>query len=191
MFGMSNGLQASIEQEKETKEGRLEDKMLRNIGVDINEDTTNIFQNLLNETHNELYPGWEEMSGYLSVGGTMSSFSRGFDETDAMFLEFAEDLDNLARGLSLVGDNSTGTSQPSATPTPKRRTQSRHLEFEHYVAANGPTFVEHQMLSTFKEFWDDCHRHFKKYSDPVEAHANPPHLLVEVMRIDTTSVTTT
>ncbi|KAA0066177.1 CACTA en-spm transposon protein [Cucumis melo var. makuwa] len=40
-------------------------------------------------------------------------------------------------------------------------------------------FIEHQMFSTFKEFQDDYHRHFKKYSDPKEAHANRPHLLVE------------
>ncbi|TYK16353.1 CACTA en-spm transposon protein [Cucumis melo var. makuwa] len=39
-------------------------------------------------------------------------------------------------------------------------------------------FVEHQMLTTFKEFWADCHRHFKKYSDPEEARANPPNALV-------------
>uniref|UniRef100_A0A9I9EKS0 CACTA en-spm transposon protein n=1 Tax=Cucumis melo TaxID=3656 RepID=A0A9I9EKS0_CUCME len=26
-------------------------------------------------------------------------------------------------------------------------------------------FIEHQMLTTFKEFQADCHRHFKKYSD--------------------------
>ncbi|KAA0052152.1 CACTA en-spm transposon protein [Cucumis melo var. makuwa] len=39
-------------------------------------------------------------------------------------------------------------------------------------------FVEHQMLTTFKEFWTDCHRHFKKYSDPEEARANPPNALV-------------
>uniref|UniRef100_A0A9I9ED03 CACTA en-spm transposon protein n=1 Tax=Cucumis melo TaxID=3656 RepID=A0A9I9ED03_CUCME len=38
-------------------------------------------------------------------------------------------------------------------------------------------FVEHQMLTTFKEFRTDCHRHFKKYSDPEEAHANPPNAL--------------
>ncbi|KAA0047935.1 CACTA en-spm transposon protein [Cucumis melo var. makuwa] len=36
-------------------------------------------------------------------------------------------------------------------------------------------FVEHQMLMTFKEFQTDCHRHFKKYSDPEEARANPPN----------------
>ncbi|TYK09799.1 CACTA en-spm transposon protein [Cucumis melo var. makuwa] len=39
-------------------------------------------------------------------------------------------------------------------------------------------FVEHQVLSTFKEFWDDCHRHFKKYTNPEEARANPSNLLV-------------
>uniref|UniRef100_A0A9I9E3A8 CACTA en-spm transposon protein n=1 Tax=Cucumis melo TaxID=3656 RepID=A0A9I9E3A8_CUCME len=39
-------------------------------------------------------------------------------------------------------------------------------------------FVEHQMLTTFKEFQADCHRHFKKYNDPEEARANPPNILV-------------
>ncbi|KAA0061251.1 CACTA en-spm transposon protein [Cucumis melo var. makuwa] len=34
------------------------------------------------------------------------------------------------------------------------------------------------MLSTFKEFRGDCHRHFKKYSDLEEARANPPYILV-------------
>ncbi|KAA0055056.1 CACTA en-spm transposon protein [Cucumis melo var. makuwa] len=29
-------------------------------------------------------------------------------------------------------------------------------------------FIEYQMFSTFKEFRGDCHRHFKKYSDPDE-----------------------
>ncbi|KAL0561445.1 hypothetical protein IC582_001873 [Cucumis melo] len=39
-------------------------------------------------------------------------------------------------------------------------------------------FVEHQMLTTFKEFRVDYHRHFKKYSDSEEARANPPNALV-------------
>ncbi|KAA0060388.1 CACTA en-spm transposon protein [Cucumis melo var. makuwa] len=39
-------------------------------------------------------------------------------------------------------------------------------------------FVEHHMLTTFKEFRTNCHRHFKKYSDPEEAHANSPNALV-------------
>ncbi|KAA0056994.1 CACTA en-spm transposon protein [Cucumis melo var. makuwa] len=33
------------------------------------------------------------------------------------------------------------------------------------------------MLTTFKEFRADCHKHFKKYSDPEEARANPPNAL--------------
>ncbi|KAA0065841.1 CACTA en-spm transposon protein [Cucumis melo var. makuwa] len=78
--------------EKETEEGHLEDEMSRNIGIDIDKDTTNIFKDILNKALNEL-------------------------------------------------------------------------------------FIEHQMLNTFKEFWGDCHRHFK--SDPDEARANPPHILVE------------
>ncbi|KAA0032530.1 gamma-aminobutyrate transaminase POP2 [Cucumis melo var. makuwa] len=105
---------------------------------------------------------------------TMSSFPRtNFFEMDAIFLEFADDLDNLARGSSSVDDNSDesnngSSSQPSATSTTRRRVQSRLLELE---------FVEHQMLNTFKEFRGDCHRHFKKYSDPEETFANPLYLL--------------
>ncbi|TYK11143.1 uncharacterized protein E5676_scaffold66G00500 [Cucumis melo var. makuwa] len=41
-------------------------------------------------------------------------------------------------------------------------------------------FVEHQMLTTFKEFRTDSHRHFKKYIDPGEACANPPNALYEL-----------
>ncbi|KAA0041902.1 CACTA en-spm transposon protein [Cucumis melo var. makuwa] len=54
-------------------------------------------------------------------------------ETDDMFLQFEENLDNIARGSSSVGDNTA-------------------------IA--------------------DCHRHFKKYSDPEEARANPPNAFV-------------
>ncbi|KAA0060223.1 CACTA en-spm transposon protein [Cucumis melo var. makuwa] len=38
-------------------------------------------------------------------------------------------------------------------------------------------FVEHQMLTIFKEFRADCQRNFKKYSYPKEARANPPNAL--------------
>uniref|UniRef100_A0A9I9EH47 CACTA en-spm transposon protein n=1 Tax=Cucumis melo TaxID=3656 RepID=A0A9I9EH47_CUCME len=51
-------------------------------------------------------------------------------------------------------------------------------------------FVQHQMLTTFKEFRADCHRHFKKYSDSGEARANLPNHWLDVMRIDTSSATT-
>ncbi|KAA0034978.1 CACTA en-spm transposon protein [Cucumis melo var. makuwa] len=66
---------------------------------------------------------------------TMSSFSSSFDKTDAMLLEFTEDLDNPAGGSSSVDDNS-GTAQPYMTPTRRRRVQSRLLELERYVHAN-------------------------------------------------------
>ncbi|KAA0060548.1 CACTA en-spm transposon protein [Cucumis melo var. makuwa] len=84
----------------------------------------------------------DEHLSHASRTSTMLSFSRGFNVTDAMFLEFVEDLDNLAGGLSLVGDNSdesnnVGTSQPFEIPTPRRRVQSRLLELEYYVIANG------------------------------------------------------
>ena len=40
---MLNDLQVSIKQEEETEEGRLKDEMPRNIGIDVEQDTTNIF----------------------------------------------------------------------------------------------------------------------------------------------------
>uniref|UniRef100_A0A9I9E854 CACTA en-spm transposon protein n=1 Tax=Cucumis melo TaxID=3656 RepID=A0A9I9E854_CUCME len=166
-------------------------------------------------------------------------------ETDDMFIEFEDDLDNIAGGSSFVGDNTGSSSQQHATTNPRRRAQSRLLELERHVAINGRIpmtiapraekpislhavhfsqaigvcvqkifpvryfkwadfgreyievvkgdlqrlfvldfndqamnrFVEHQMLMTFKEFRTDCHRHFKKYSDPEEARANPPNAL--------------
>ncbi|KAA0048542.1 CACTA en-spm transposon protein [Cucumis melo var. makuwa] len=80
---------------------------------------------------------------------TMSSFRRDFDETNAMFLEFAEDLDNLVGGLSSVGDNSTCIFQSSASPTPRRRAQSQLFELERYIAANGdPSLRLHKTIST-------------------------------------------
>ncbi|KAA0063396.1 CACTA en-spm transposon protein [Cucumis melo var. makuwa] len=142
-----------------------------------------------------------------------------------MFLQFEDDLDNIAGGSSSVGDN-TGSSSQQTTPTPRRRAQSRLLELERHVAINGripmmiapraekpisPQVVRFsqaigvcvrktfpvrclkwadvgreyievvkgdlQMLTTFKEFRADCHRHFKKYSDLEEARANPPNAL--------------
>ncbi|KAL0546349.1 hypothetical protein IC582_016257 [Cucumis melo] len=55
---MLNDLQAPIEHEEEIEEFRLEDEMAMNVGVNIDEDTTNnIFQDLLNQARNELYPG--------------------------------------------------------------------------------------------------------------------------------------
>ncbi|KAL4016961.1 hypothetical protein IC575_024632 [Cucumis melo] len=183
----------------------------------------------------------------MSTAIMSSSFRRNnFMETDAMFLEFEDDLDNIAGWSSSMGENTRSSSQQPATPTLRRRVQSRLLELERHVAINGRIpmtiapgvekpisphaihfgqaigvcvrktffvcclkwadvgreyievvkgdlqrlfvldfndqamnrFVEHQMFTTFKEFWIDCHRHFKKYSDPEEARANPPNALV-------------
>ncbi|KAA0043581.1 CACTA en-spm transposon protein [Cucumis melo var. makuwa] len=45
-----------------------------------------------------------------------------------MFLEFEDDLDNIAEGSSSMGDNSRSSSQQHATPTHRRRAQSRLLD---------------------------------------------------------------
>ncbi|TYK19073.1 CACTA en-spm transposon protein [Cucumis melo var. makuwa] len=66
-----------------------------------------------------------------------SSYPRNnFMETDAMFLEFEDDLDNIAGGSSSVGDNAGSSSQQPATLTPKRCAQSQLLELECHVAIN-------------------------------------------------------
>ncbi|KAA0060628.1 CACTA en-spm transposon protein [Cucumis melo var. makuwa] len=69
--------------------------------------------------------------------GTMSSFLSNFDEIDVMFIEFSKELDNPAGGSSSMGNNSTCTSQPSATPTPRRHAQSRLLKLDRYIVTNG------------------------------------------------------
>ncbi|TYK16327.1 uncharacterized protein E5676_scaffold21G001080 [Cucumis melo var. makuwa] len=53
------------------------------------------------------------------TGGFIDDVDKHLSHMDAMFHEFVEDLDNLAEGSLSVG-----TSQPSATPTPRRRAQS-------------------------------------------------------------------
>ncbi|KAA0054790.1 CACTA en-spm transposon protein [Cucumis melo var. makuwa] len=56
---------------------------------------------------------------------------------DAMFLEFIDDLDNLAGGSLSVGKCLARlSSQPFAISTSRRRTKSRLLELECYIAAN-------------------------------------------------------
>ncbi|KAA0051768.1 CACTA en-spm transposon protein [Cucumis melo var. makuwa] len=56
---------------------------------------------------------------------------------DDMFLEFEDDLDNIAGGSSSVGDNAESSSQQHATSTPRRRVQSQLLKLERHVAING------------------------------------------------------
>uniref|UniRef100_A0A9I9ECQ0 CACTA en-spm transposon protein n=1 Tax=Cucumis melo TaxID=3656 RepID=A0A9I9ECQ0_CUCME len=67
----------------------------------------------------------------------MSYPRNNFMEMDDMFLEFEDNLDNIAGGLSSVGDNTGSSSQQHATPTPRRRVQFRFLELERHVAAIG------------------------------------------------------
>ncbi|TYJ96611.1 gamma-aminobutyrate transaminase POP2 [Cucumis melo var. makuwa] len=131
--------------------------------------------------------------------GTKSSFPcTNFLETDAIFLEFANDLDNLAGGSSSVDDNSESTSQPSATPTTKRHVQSRLLELECYVAANGQADIDRQYIEVNLQrffvlnFNDQAmNRHFKKYNNSEEARAIHQTYWWDKMRIDTSSVITT
>ncbi|TYK18906.1 uncharacterized protein E5676_scaffold204G001200 [Cucumis melo var. makuwa] len=94
----------------------------------------NNFYGILDEVLHVQYPmeksvwlfkcQWTDIDPTI-VEGTMSSFSSSFDETDGMFLEFIEDLDNPTRGSSSVGDNSVGTSQPSTTLTTRIRVTSK------------------------------------------------------------------
>ncbi|KAA0046867.1 CACTA en-spm transposon protein [Cucumis melo var. makuwa] len=62
----------------------------------------------------------------------------GFEETDAMILEFGDELNN-AKGSSSVGDNSASRTQPS--PTPRRRQQCQLLELKRYVHKNGKILI--------------------------------------------------
>ncbi|KAA0050464.1 CACTA en-spm transposon protein [Cucumis melo var. makuwa] len=53
-------------------------------------------------------------------------------KTDAMFLEFEDELDNFTGGSSSVGDNTA-----TCDSTPRRHAQSQLLELEHHVAVHG------------------------------------------------------
>ncbi|KAA0048108.1 CACTA en-spm transposon protein [Cucumis melo var. makuwa] len=143
-------------------------------------------------------------------------------ETDDIFLEFEDDLDNIAGGSSSVGNNTerqvaiNGYIPMTIAPEAKKPISPHAIRFsqaigvcvrkiflvhclkwadvgrEYIEVVKGDLqrlfvldfnnqamnrFVEHQMLTTFKEFRADCDKHFKKYSDPEEARANPPNAL--------------
>ena len=59
MLGMLHALQALIEHVEESEEG-LDNEMSFNSGVDIEQETTNIFQDLLDEARSKLYLGCSE-----------------------------------------------------------------------------------------------------------------------------------
>ncbi|TYK20936.1 CACTA transposable element [Cucumis melo var. makuwa] len=80
----------------------------------------------------------DDVDEHLSHASIVSYRRNNFLERDAMFLKFEDDLDNLAGGSSFVNDNAAqSSSQPHATPTPRRRAQSRLLKLERHVAVNG------------------------------------------------------
>uniref|UniRef100_A0A9I9EH78 CACTA en-spm transposon protein n=1 Tax=Cucumis melo TaxID=3656 RepID=A0A9I9EH78_CUCME len=57
----------------------------------------------------------------MSTGIMSSSYTcHNFLETNAMFLEFEDALDNFRGGSSSVGDNARSFSQQLGTPTPRR-----------------------------------------------------------------------
>ncbi|TYK23260.1 NBS-LRR type resistance protein [Cucumis melo var. makuwa] len=99
---------------------------------------------------------------------TMSSLPSSFNETDAMFLEFIEDLNNPDGGSSSVGDNlgvsnALGVEKP-ISPYTVRFNQAIGICRKTFLV-HSLRFIEHHMLSTFKEFKGDCHKHFKKYTN--------------------------
>ncbi|TYK04814.1 gamma-aminobutyrate transaminase POP2 [Cucumis melo var. makuwa] len=118
----------------------------------------------------------DDGDGQLSHQNTISSFLIYFNKTDVMFLEFVEDLDNPTGGHCrwvIIWETCV-----VLIPEVGALHSCEWEDFDVYH----PWFVEHQMLSTFKEFRGYCHRHFKKYSDPREARANPPHILVRCIK---------
>ncbi|KAA0045434.1 CACTA en-spm transposon protein [Cucumis melo var. makuwa] len=83
------------------------------------------------------------------MGGTMSQFSSGFDENNGLF-DFNVKEFNIILGTS---------------------SQWFVLDFTDLALTR---FVEHQILSMYKEFRGQNHRHFKKFDDPEQVRANPP-----------------
>ncbi|KAA0033765.1 CACTA en-spm transposon protein [Cucumis melo var. makuwa] len=89
-----------------------------------------------------------------------------------------------------------GSSSQQATPTPRRRAQSRLLELERHVVINGripitiapaaekpisPHVVRFSQaigVCVQQKFPVRCLKHFKKYSNLEEARANPLNALV-------------
>ncbi|KAA0063406.1 CACTA en-spm transposon protein [Cucumis melo var. makuwa] len=125
MLEILHDLQASIEHEEETVKESLENDMSFNSGIE--EVTTNIFQELLNQARRELYPDHSKFSSldflvtlmHVQVlNDTMSNFPVGFDESEDLF-NFSVEEFNIVPGTSSIRDTSDA-SQP-ITQTSKRR----------------------------------------------------------------------
>ncbi|KAA0060250.1 CACTA en-spm transposon protein [Cucumis melo var. makuwa] len=105
-----------------------------------------------------------------------------------MFLEFNEDL-NTVGGSSSVGDNLKlfnhlqllGDIHISTLGVGESATLGGLTLEENTLRSSRAIYriVEHQMLTCFKEFRGNCHKHFKMNSDP-----NPQHILVGRAIID-------
>ncbi|KAA0060616.1 CACTA en-spm transposon protein [Cucumis melo var. makuwa] len=147
----------------------------------------------------------------MKIQGSIMSYQRAnFLETDAMFLEFEDNLDNLAGGSSSVDDNAINGRIPmTITPRVEKPISPHVICFSQVICMRVRKtflvrclkwtdvgreyierffvfdfndqamnrFIEHQMLTTFKEFRANCHKRFKKYSNPEEARATPPNIL--------------
>ncbi|KAA0062288.1 CACTA en-spm transposon protein [Cucumis melo var. makuwa] len=111
----------------------------------------------------------------FKYGCTMSSFRSSFKDTNQIFLEFGEDLNTvegsslqkLLNHLQFLGDVAVSTIRVGE--------HFSVLDFNDHAINK---FVEHQILTCFKEFKGYCHRHLKKYNDPEQTRANPSHILV-------------
>uniref|UniRef100_A0A9I9EJM2 CACTA en-spm transposon protein n=1 Tax=Cucumis melo TaxID=3656 RepID=A0A9I9EJM2_CUCME len=150
------------------------------------------------------------MCSYLLIECLFSMFTdiisygrNNFLETDAMFLEFEDDLHNLAEGSSSVGDNAelerhvavNGRISMTIAPGTEKPISSHVVRFSQAIGVcvrktfpicclkwvdDGREYIEVvkgdlQRFFVF-DFNDQAvNRHFKKYSDPEEARANPPN----------------
>ncbi|KAA0046924.1 CACTA en-spm transposon protein [Cucumis melo var. makuwa] len=106
---------------------------------------------------------------------TMSSFSSGFNETDAMFLEFVEDLNNYSGGLSSMGDNSSVSNAFGV----KKPILSHVVQFSQAIGVCVRKIFPICCLKCvnvgreYIEVLKGDLQHFKKYSDPKESTCQP------------------
>uniref|UniRef100_A0A9I9EEW5 CACTA en-spm transposon protein n=1 Tax=Cucumis melo TaxID=3656 RepID=A0A9I9EEW5_CUCME len=168
IFGMLNDLQAPIEHEEEIEEFRLEDEMAMNV------------EDLLNQARNELYPGCSEFSSLnflVKLERISMTIAPGAEKPISRHaVRFSQAIGVCVRKTFPVRCLKWADVGREYIEVVKGDLQRLFvLDFNDHAMNR---FVEHQMLTTFKEFWADCHRHFKKYSDPEEARANPPNALV-------------
>ncbi|KAA0036196.1 CACTA en-spm transposon protein [Cucumis melo var. makuwa] len=110
--------------------------------------------------------------GYETIHAcTMSSFSINFEETDALFLEFRNKLNN-AEGSSSVGDNSGDVNSFDSW------NRSGGLILDENISRLSRALYSIKCSLLSKSSGKNCHRNFKEYNDPEQARTNLPHILV-------------